>query len=200
MITTSYLWLDMSLGMLAAGSVLGALLALNTWDRHRQAKADAEHQPRHRAVEEPLPSFSADITDPRAAGTPAYDVLARLDAEVAEVLAQVEEHTDDQPVVAAGPVEHVEAAEEPTVEGAIGTLAADESPEMADAAWRHEHDKAWTQLLVGWAERPPWLAEFGADSLQLPEYRRLVLEHTQDVTDAAQLARLVAEVKAEAQR
>lgn len=157
MITTSYLWLDMSLGLLAAGLILGALLGLTAWDRRRQERAAAElHIPQHRALA-PAP---VEVIRP---------------AEV-----YPEERTEEWPRVET-PVAHVEAAEVPPEEGAIGTVAAEESPEMADAAWRHEHDQRWTQLLVGWAERPPWLAEFGADSLQLPEYRRLVLEHTGEI-------------------
>lgn len=100
-----------------------------------------------------------------------------------------QERTEEMPVLAAAEaVVHVEAAEEAPEEGAIGTVAAEESPEMADAAWRHEHDQRWTALLVGWASRPDWLADFGADSLQLPEYRRLVLEHTGEISMAELLA------------
>ncbi len=108
--------------------------------------------------------------------------------------AQFEGRTEEWPRVET-PVVHVEASEEPPAEGAIGTLAAEESPEMADAAWQHDWDQRWTALLVGWAQRPDWLSEFGAGSLQLPEYRRLVLEHTGEIT-AADMAALVDETKA----
>lgn len=164
MITTSTAWLDVSIAVLTAGLVLGALLSLTAWDRRRQDRA-ALHVAQHRPAE--LPPAPVEVIRP---------------------VANPEEHerTEETPRVEA-PVAHHEAAEQAPVEGAIGTVAVEDSPEMAEAVWRHEHDKRWTALLVGWAERPPWLAEFGADSLQLPEYRRLVLEHTGEIPMAALL-------------
>lgn len=183
MITSSTLWLDMSLGILAAGLILGALLALTEFDRRRDRAAEREfHVPQHRA-EEPLP--------------PAHVEVIRVGPLT--LVPEIQERTEEMPRVET-PVVHVEVAEEPTVEGAIGTMAADESPEMADAAWQHEWEKRWTALQVGWAQRPEWLAQFGDASLQLPEYRRLVLEHTQDATSADELAAMVAGAKAGASR
>ncbi len=179
MITTSTLWLDGSLVVLAIGLVLGALMALTAWDRHRQARAAAAlHVPQHRAL---TPAPVEVIRRP----FPMDEATSTIAARYAAIQAQ--ERTEEMPRVET-PVVHVEAAEQPPEEGAIGTVAAEESPEMADAAWRHEHDQRWTALLVGWASRPDWLSEFGADSLALPEYRRLVLEHTGEISMADLIA------------
>lgn len=145
----------------------------------------------HRADETPLPLPPAPVQVIRLADRPTEEMPR---------LVEPEERIEEQPAPAEPePVEHVEAAEEQPEPGAIGTMAPDESPEMADAAWRHAHDAAWTRLLVDWTQRPQWLAEFSDASLQLPQYRRLVLEHTQsDVTTAAELRAMVDAARAKA--
>jgi hypothetical protein len=86
-ITTSILWLDVSLGLLAAGIVFGALLLLTWWDRHRQERAAAQlHVPQHRALD------SAPVQ------------VIRLPA------ARIEERTEEMPVLVE-PVVHVEVSE-----------------------------------------------------------------------------------------
>jgi hypothetical protein len=148
----------------ALSVVAGTCLILASWLGSRSGQSAAVRPAQHRAVDGAH--------------------LAPSPVEVIRPFGYEQGRTDEMPRVEA-PVAHVEAAEEQPEEGAIGTMAADESPEMADAAWRHAHDQRWTALLVGWAQRPDWLADFGADSLQLPEYRRLVLEHTGEISAAA---------------
>jgi hypothetical protein len=88
--TTSTLWLDISLGLLAAGLVFGALLLLTWWDRRRQERAAAQlHVPQHRALD------SAPVQ------------VIRLP------VAQIEERTEEMPVLVE-PVVHVEVSETST--------------------------------------------------------------------------------------
>lgn len=99
MITTSTLWLDMSLGILVAGLILGALLALTEFDRRRDRAAEREfHVPQHRALD-PAPvevirtsMFEFPMDPPRA---------------------QIEERTEEVPApVVDTPVEHHGADED----------------------------------------------------------------------------------------
>ena len=107
MITASYLWLDISLGLLAAGLVFGVLLLLTWWDWRRQAKAAAQlHVPQHRA----LPAAPVEVI--RVAAQPTVETPARW----------AHERTEEWPArVEETPVEHVGASEDwsPTGELAL---------------------------------------------------------------------------------
>lgn len=94
--TSSPLWLDLSLGLLAAGIFFGALLALTTWDSRRQDRAArALHVPQHRA------------------GGEGGNTLAAAPVEVIRV--QEQERTEEMPApVPPEPVEHVEVSETST--------------------------------------------------------------------------------------
>lgn len=90
MITTSILWLDISLGLLAAGLVFGALLLLTWWDRRRQERAARLlHVAQHRAGD-----------------------LAPAPVQVIR-MPQFEERTEEMSVLAE-PVDHVEVSETST--------------------------------------------------------------------------------------
>lgn len=103
MITTSTLWLDMSMGLLSAGVVLGALLLLTWWDRRRQERAAAQlHVPQHRALDaspvEVIRRFPMD------------EATATIASRYAAL--QTEERTEEMPALAVEtPVEHAGAVD-----------------------------------------------------------------------------------------
>lgn len=103
MITTSTLWLDISLGLLAAGLVFGALLFLTWWDRRRQERAAAQlHVPQHRALDSaPVEAIRLPVT---------MDWLTRPPFE--------QERTEEHEAVDGTPVVHLGADEDwsPTAE------------------------------------------------------------------------------------
>lgn len=110
MITTSTLWLDMSMGLLVAGFVLGALLLLTWWDRRRQDRAAAQlHVPQHRAGGEgggaPLAPAPVEVI---RRPFPMDEATSTIAARFAAI--QAEERTEEHPaLVAETPVEHLGA-------------------------------------------------------------------------------------------
>jgi hypothetical protein len=192
-ITTSTLWLDISLGILAAGIVLGALLLLTWWDRRRQERAAAQlHVPQHRA-------------DDGTGGGNAP--LAPSPVEVIRPAGYEQERTEEMPRVEA-PVEHVEvtedlgldgyAAPEPSAELAEPTEAERRMADLHDEAlWENEyrdsrrrHDKAVARfhtsatdhVIDEWLrgeERLPFLVEARCAASET------AMEHTGEISAAA---------------
>ena len=215
--TSSSLWLELSFGLLAAGLVLGALLGLARLDRWLLT-----HRPWH-----PLQRVRAILHRVEAPVYPRHRALAPV-----EVIRPIDNATLDQWTAASEqerteeiPVVHVEVDEEPAEAGAIGTVAAEVSEDLADvltsreqaiaAVWDRAHDdhELWLLAadvddalarfrLAGQDRIDQWLREAG----ELPgraEARRAAHPDCDDPSiemNAAELATLIDEARVGASR